>query len=141
MKAVPVFLAVLLFAALQAPAQAAEWTLLAQSDNNDTTLYYAEKSVQRLGDFVRLRTKRVYSKERGQELADDLGFQLAVAYTVETQTVDCAKMRRAVQKITYFGYQGKILDRTINQAYVWRPYSETSLNNAVCDLLNAGKKN
>ena len=140
MKAVPVFLAVLFFAALQAPAQAAEWTLLAQSDNNDTTLYYAQKSVQILGDFVRLRTKRVYSKERGQEIADDLGFPLAVASTVETQTVDCAKMRRAVQKITYYGHQGKILDRTLNQSYEWRSYPAESLNNAVCDLLFGGKK-
>lgn len=139
MKTVLVALAVVFAAALPATVQAVEWKLLGQSDNNDTSLYYVEKSVKMLGKYVRLQTKRVYSSERGQEIANDMGFPTVVAFTVETQTLDCAKKRRAIQKITYYGQQGKILDRVINQTYTWQPFISTGLSSALCERLFEGK--
>ena len=139
MKALLAALAVVIVAACYSTAYAVDWTLLGQSDNNDTTLYYAQKSVKVQGDYLRVQSKRVYSRDRGQELADDLGFPLAVAFSVETQTVDCAKHRRAFHKITYYGQQGKILDRIINQGYAWQPFTASGLNNALCDRLLTGR--
>ena len=139
MKAVLVAMAVFVAAFLPVPVQAVEWTLLGQSDNNDTTLYYVERSVKVSGSYLRLQTKRVYSSERGRELSDDLGFPLAVAYSVEMETVDCSTMRRAVQRIVYYGEHGKILDRTTNQTYKWQPFLVGGLTSAVCEKLLADR--
>ena len=132
MKALLVALAILAVALPQS-VRAVEWELLAQSDNNDVSLYFVEKSVKVHGHYVHLQTKRVYSSERGQEMAEEMGLPLPVAYTVEFELVDCRKSRRAVQKITYYGTNGKVLDRTITQAHNWQPIPENGLSNAVCD--------
>lgn len=140
MKAVFIALAILSAAAFPPDARAVEWRLLAQSDNNDSSLYYVEKSVKMLGNYVRLQTKRVYSEERGQEIAEDMGFPLPVRYTIGFETVDCRNARRAVQKISYYGPNGKILDRTTTQAYSWQPFNPTGLTNAICERFLTGPR-
>ncbi len=117
-------------------AWATDWKFLAAHDDQSVALYYDRHSVRRSGDIVKVRVKRVFSEDEGREIAASQGFADIVAYSVEYTALDCARKRRANLRVTWFGVEGKVLDRTISSDYSWRDMRPKGLGQALCEELD-----
>lgn len=124
-------------AGLACPAQATDWKFLAAHDDKSVELYYDRHSVRVSGDLVRVRVKRVYAEDEGRELAAERGVADAVAFVVEQVTLDCPNRRQARTNATWYGRNGKVLDRTTAVSGLpWRPLRPGGLGEALCEELD-----
>lgn len=134
MRVCLVFLALL---ATACPALATDWKFLAAHDDQSVALYYDRHSVRVSGDIIRARVKRVFSEDEGREIAAEHGAAEVVAYVVERVTLDCANKRLAQSSASWFGVNGKVLDRMVAASGApWRGMRPGGLGEALCEELD-----
>lgn len=127
----------LLLLATACPALATDWKFLAAHDDQSVALYYDRHSVRISGDVVRVRVKRVFSEDEGRDIAAEHGVADVVAYVIERVALDCPNKRQTQLGASWFGVNGKVLDRTMAAAGApWRPLRPGGLGEALCEELN-----
>lgn len=131
-----VLLALAVLLAMAGPVLATDWKFLAAHDDRSVELSYDRHSVRKSGDLIRVRVKRVYAEDEGRDIAVEHGVGDVVAFVVEQVTLDCPNRRQARMSASWYGKNGKVLDRMVAAAGMpWRPLRPGGLGEALCEEL------